>query len=639
MATENPVARQIVVSAPRITVTATYRSGRAQVLAILRTAGLPSPVLLNPAAMLRASRASRASRGAVPAVPASATNFTGLGFDTCAAPGPGAMSAWLAHSRYKAIGIYIGGSDRACAQANLTASWVSQQAAAGWHFIPLYVGPQVSFSGEVTAPKAQAVAAAQDAVVQAQSLGFGAGTPIYYDMEAYLSGRSRVALKFFSAWSSELHSLGYKSAIYSSSDSGMTDLARNYATPGFIEPDVVYDAWWNGVQDTSDPNIPPGEWVNHQRVHQFGGNVTESHGGYAINIDQDYLDVQLGSGGGGGGGGGGSGGPVTRQASQAVSTPNRVVDAFYTGTDGGLWYTRYFPHAGWSAPARLAGPVTGEPSAVAVASGVEVFCKASTGVLEYLTSSGTGWSGPNALQMGMLGGSPHAVSAGNGDVAVFWRGTDASQLWSASYTPAKGWRGPTHIGGGLASDPSPAVSGSGTISVFWKGSDGQLWFRSQPAGGTWSAPAALSMGQLGTGPEATGQRGGQVGVFWGGPALGSVWGATYTRQGGWSAATQAGDGMSGEPVVVASSAGTENGFWKGPGGKLWHTTSQGGSGWGAATALPLGKIGSEIFAAGEGNGVVDVFWRGSADNHLWHARYYARSLRWTHPRDLGGSVG
>ena len=190
-ATEDPVAHRIVVSAPRITVTASYQGNRPQVLAILKSAGLPPPVVENPAGI------RLGSLDAGPAVPLSATNSTGLGFDACAAPGAAVMSAWLAHSSYQAIGIYIGGSDRACLQPNLTAAWVTQQAAAGWHFIPLYVGPQVSFKGEVTQATSQAISAAQDAAVQARTLGFGAGTPIYYDMEAYSPGRSRAALKFF----------------------------------------------------------------------------------------------------------------------------------------------------------------------------------------------------------------------------------------------------------------------------------------------------------------------------------------------------------------------------------------------------------------------------------------------------------
>ena len=628
-ATEDPVAHRIVVTAPRITVTATYAAGRALILGILAAAGLPAPAVENTAEM------ARAARNTVTALPLSATNYTGTGFDTCAAPSANAMAAWLAHSHYQAIGIYIGGSDRACAQPNLTASWVSQQAAAGWHFIPLYVGPQVAYHGEVTAARSQGTAAAQDAVAQAEALGFGPGTPIYYDMEAYLPARSRAALKLFSSWTTELHVLGYRAAVYSSSDSGITDLAGNYTNTAFTMPDVIYDAWWNGSADTTDPNVPANEWANHQRVHQFAGGVTERHGGYTISIDQDYLDVQ--AGGSPGGGGGGGSGPAARQASQAVSTTGRAVYAFYTGTDGTLWYTRYRPHDGWSAPASLGVPLTGEPSAVTAAGGAEVFYRASDGGLAYLTGKGGSWSGAHALRMGALGSAPLAVSTPDGGIAVFWRGADPTQLWTTSYTPGHGWAGPSHLAGGAASQPSPAVSGSGTVSVFWKGTDGRLWYTSRGQGAAWATPARLAMGRLRAAPQATGQGGGQVSVFWGGRPGRSLWHASYTGRGGWTSASRAGGGLSGAPAVVASSARTETAFWKGRGAKLWRAATQGGASWDAATALPLGSVGSGVFAAGQSDGVVDVFWRGAAGHGLWHSRYYPHRSLWTHARDLGGS--
>ena len=53
-----------------------------------------------------------------------ATRYTGLAFDTCTAPTVAQMSAWLA-SPYRAVGIYIGGVNRSCAQPQLTPSWVS----------------------------------------------------------------------------------------------------------------------------------------------------------------------------------------------------------------------------------------------------------------------------------------------------------------------------------------------------------------------------------------------------------------------------------------------------------------------------------------------------------------------------------
>ncbi len=79
-----------------------------------------------------ASTARAASPGAV---------FTGQGFDACAAPSTSQMSAWSA-SPYRGIGVYIGGANMACSQDNLTSDWVNQEAAAGWHLIPIYVGLQ-----------------------------------------------------------------------------------------------------------------------------------------------------------------------------------------------------------------------------------------------------------------------------------------------------------------------------------------------------------------------------------------------------------------------------------------------------------------------------------------------------------------
>lgn len=149
-------------------------------------------------------------------LPAAATSYTGPGFDACTAPNAAQMQAWRQQSPYRAVGIYIGGSDRACAQPDLTASWVRQQQAAGWHFMPIYVGPQESF-GETTAAARQAASAAQDAVSQAQTLGFGPGSPIYYDMEAYPASRGSQVLRFLTAWTRELHTLQYTSGVYSNS--------------------------------------------------------------------------------------------------------------------------------------------------------------------------------------------------------------------------------------------------------------------------------------------------------------------------------------------------------------------------------------------------------------------------------------
>ena len=54
---------------------------------------------------------------------AAATAYSGRAFDTCTAPPLSTVIAWSA-SPYRALGIYIGGVNRTCGQAELTASWV-----------------------------------------------------------------------------------------------------------------------------------------------------------------------------------------------------------------------------------------------------------------------------------------------------------------------------------------------------------------------------------------------------------------------------------------------------------------------------------------------------------------------------------
>ncbi|MFJ2825987.1 DUF1906 domain-containing protein, partial [Streptomyces toxytricini] len=287
--------REIVGGARGIRFTATYAENQHLVRKILTGAGVPASAPKNRA---RASAAPAAQREASEPAPVSAapatssaalTNHTGKGFDACAAPDSATMSAWKAHSPYSAVGIYIGGRNRACAQTNLTASWVQQQAAAGWRFMPIYVGAQAR---QITSPAAEGRSAADDAVNQAAALGLGPGALLYYDMEAYESRYSGNVLGFLSAWTEQLHARGYNSGVYSSSSSGIADLAAH--TDSHTMPDVVFSAYWNGVPDTEDPALPDWAWANRQRVHQYSGNVTETWGGKRIQIDRDYMDVALG---------------------------------------------------------------------------------------------------------------------------------------------------------------------------------------------------------------------------------------------------------------------------------------------------------------------------------------------------------
>ena len=262
------------------------------------------PAVIARAMGLRSLRELRAHsvRGSTAAAHASrakatvAATYTGLGFDACSAPSATTMSAWSL-SPYHAVGIYIGGANVACSQLNLSAAWVSQESAAGWHLIPTYVGLQAAGSGcgcatinKATA-SSQGSAAATDAVNQASALGIGPGNPIYYDMEGYsaTAANNSAVLAFLSGWTGQLHALGYTSGVYSSADSGIRALAGADGT-SFLEPDDIWIADWNNEQNTSDPNVPSGDWANHQRIHQYAGGHNATYGGDTLNIDSNYLD-------------------------------------------------------------------------------------------------------------------------------------------------------------------------------------------------------------------------------------------------------------------------------------------------------------------------------------------------------------
>jgi hypothetical protein len=110
-------------------------------------------------------------------------------------------------------------------------------------------------------------------------------------MESYTQTASatKAVLTFLEAWTVKLHALGYTSGVYSSSGSGIEDVAGQVGTT-YALPDNLWIANWNGAQNTIDPVVPSNAWANHQRIHQYSGGHNETYGGVTINIDSDYVD-------------------------------------------------------------------------------------------------------------------------------------------------------------------------------------------------------------------------------------------------------------------------------------------------------------------------------------------------------------
>ena len=293
---------ELIVPARGVVVTATWASDPETIERALGVRSIPAEpsgiAAASPDGALAAPRhGARVAGGSRRGLRADDVDAGGLGFDTCSTPSTTAMSAWLQASPFRAAAIYIGGANSACAQTNLTASWVSTESAAGWQLIPVYVGLQAPTSScgcaEINPAEAstEGIAAAADAVTQAEALGIDAGNPIYYDMEAYAQTAvsTSAVLAFLSAWTTQLNAYGYTSGVYGSASSGMTDLVDALGT-SFVEPDDIWIADWNDEAIATDPYVPAGDWLNGQRLHQYLGGHIDNYGGVKLDIDSDYLD-------------------------------------------------------------------------------------------------------------------------------------------------------------------------------------------------------------------------------------------------------------------------------------------------------------------------------------------------------------
>jgi len=231
-----------------------------------------------------------------PGLPAPHT-VTASGFDTCAAPSVAAMQTWYRTSPYRAVGIYIGGRDRACGAGNLSSSWVSAVAGQGWTLIPIYDGsqaPKGMARMQASSAGPEGTAEADDAANQAAAYGLAKGSPVYFDLEAFKQtnqGCVNTVVTYLNAWTRELHARGYYAGVYGSAASGMTTLAGAVETRGsFTPPDAIWIARWDKQARTADGSVPPSMWDDRQRIKQYQGGHVEKHGGVAINIDSDYLD-------------------------------------------------------------------------------------------------------------------------------------------------------------------------------------------------------------------------------------------------------------------------------------------------------------------------------------------------------------
>jgi hypothetical protein len=263
--------------------------------------GVLSAVLL--AAGLTTTAAAEPATPVIYPAGASATRATGPGFDTCTAPSLAALQAWRS-SPFRTVNIYFGGVNRACAQPNLTATWVRDATQMGWRLLPTYLGQQPACifgtkthrytSGNATS---YGTSDATDAIAQAKALGIRYGSALYADVEHYDRTNTYCVIavrRYVSAWTKTLHAAGYLAGVYVHQDSGLRDLSAVYGSTTYARPDAVWMARWDGNPSlTGWPTAPNSQWAVHQRIKQYLGDHNETWGGVTLNIDSDSLNAPV----------------------------------------------------------------------------------------------------------------------------------------------------------------------------------------------------------------------------------------------------------------------------------------------------------------------------------------------------------
>lgn len=228
----------------------------------------------------------------------------GKGFDACTAPSTSSMNAWWSGTPWTWVGVYIGGSSRACSQPNLTSSWLNTNFNTGWRFEFLWVGPQApctTFANRISSSTStafnQGVDNAKSAFNALVSLGVGnnaQGTPVIYDMEAFDTSNSAclAAVKsFVNGWVQQIHVAPAQVAgYYGSSCGSAVDAMASIAHV----PDYINGADWDGNPSTSALScVSSSHWTSHQRMKQYQGGHNETWNGVTLNIDSNCANGPL----------------------------------------------------------------------------------------------------------------------------------------------------------------------------------------------------------------------------------------------------------------------------------------------------------------------------------------------------------
>ena len=215
------------------------------------------------------------------------------GFDTCEAPPLETMRAWAGGaSPYDTVGVYVGGSLRACPNTALSnPDWISSALAMGWNVIPIIVDAQAPCTDylvriDAADPAVHGWLLAFSTIMNAPASGLQPGDPIYLDLEPWHSDDpacTDVVREFIKVWAAKLRQHGYVPGLYSTASTG---IAAVLSVPGLV--DAVWVASWNDAPGSMGDASAP-SWAG-RRIHQYRGDHVESWGGHELHIDSNWID-------------------------------------------------------------------------------------------------------------------------------------------------------------------------------------------------------------------------------------------------------------------------------------------------------------------------------------------------------------
>lgn len=221
--------------------------------------------------------------------------MSSAGFDCGSYPGDAAITAWAADGPYAFVGYYL---DAPCHTTKSFTSWSGKFPlikSLGLGLAVVYVGLQQQGCGSAKLSRARGVTDGRDTIAKCTAEGFPAGMIVFLDIESFDGALSAPMQAYLSGWIGALLDSGLaRPGIYCPAGKASAILAAaklEYAGHGV--PDDAPAFWIVKVQATFDPptSSPVDCGVSFANIWQGRLDIEgETHGGVAIDIDQNVAD-------------------------------------------------------------------------------------------------------------------------------------------------------------------------------------------------------------------------------------------------------------------------------------------------------------------------------------------------------------